>query len=521
MTDVRRDRWAEWRMPVNELTRLSFGVVSVGAASFVSSDGAIAWSCENGLVGTMNDAETGGKGLVLISKNSIREMLNPTQVGKSASRQVHYAALTKLRELIRASVIVESHFDLRKGHDMKRSAANGVNEEILIDVAYAALRMDAETYRAKITFKRYRDPNTTEKVYAYHVTKIEVLTGNLVHAAKDTDPKANTPITNQEEANLHLTADILLNGVCDVNGVPLLEGENEVSAKLIDGKQLAANLRGEIAAGVAALKAEKGVTPGLAVILVGDNPASVSYVTAKEKACAEAGMYSREIRMPATIAESELLDKIAALNADPAIHGILVQLPLPKGFDEKKVIRAIAPEKDVDGFTPINVGKMLIGEPCFLPCTPHGIIKLIEFSGMDVRGKHAVVIGRSNIVGKPVAVLLSRKETNATVTLCHTGTPDISKFTKEADVVVVAAGRPNTVTGDMLKEGAVVIDVGVNHVPDATKPRGYRLVGDADFESCAQVASAITPVPGGVGPMTITMLLWNTLEGARAVGRAI
>ena len=515
MIDLKRVGWAEWRMPVNELTRLSFGVVSVGAASFVSSDGAIAWSCENGLVGTMNDAETGGKGLVLISKNSIREMLNPAQVGKSASRQVHYAALTKLRELIRASVIVESHFDLRKGHDMKRSAANGVNEEILIDVAYAALRMDAETYRAKITFKRYRDPNTTEKVYAYHVTKIEVLTGNLVHAAKDTDPKANTPITNQEEANLHLTADILLNGVCDVNGVSLLEGENEVSAKLIDGKQLAANLRGEITAGVAALKNEKGVTPGLAVILVGDNPASVSYVTAKEKACAEAGMYSREIRMPATITESELLDKIAALNADPAIHGILVQLPLPKGFDEKKVIDAIAPEKDVDGFTPINVGKMLIGEECFLPCTPHGIIKLIEFSGMDLKGKHAVVIGRSNIVGKPVAVLLARKETNATVTLCHTGTPDVGAFTRQADVVVVAAGRPNTLTGDMLKEGAVVIDVGVNRVPDDTKPKGYRLCGDADFESCAKVASAITPVPGGVGPMTITMLLWNTLESAK------
>ena len=315
-----------------------------------------------------------------------------------------------------------------------------------------------------------------------------------------------------------------------------------MSAKLIDGKVLAANLRGEIAAGVATLKAEKGVTPGLAVILVGDNPASVSYVTAKEKACAEAGMYSREIRLPATIAEQELLDQIAALNADPAIHGILVQLPLPKGFDEKKVIRAIAPEKDVDGFTPINVGKMLIGEPCFLPCTPHGIIKLIEIglsslgglgclggseaqpskpteptkpSKPTLSGKHAVVIGRSNIVGKPVAVLLSRKETNATVTMCHTGTPDISKFTKEADVVVVAAGRPNTVTGDMLKPGAVVIDVGVNRVPDATKPKGYRLVGDADFESCAKIASAITPVPGGVGPMTITMLLWNTLESAK------
>ena len=214
---------------------------------------------------------------------------------------------------------------------------------------------------------------------------------------------------------------------------------------------------------------------------------------------------------------AQLLDQVAALNADPAIHGILVQLPLPKGFDEKKVINAIAPEKDVDGFTPINVGKMLIGERCFLPCTPHGIIKLIEFSGMDLKGKHAVVIGRSNIVGKPVAVLLARKETNATVTLCHTGTPDVAKFTREADVVVVAAGRPNTLRGDMLKPGAVVIDVGVNRIPDATRPKGFRLVGDADFDSCAAVASAITPVPGGVGPMTITMLLWNTLESAKSV----
>lgn len=288
-----------------------------------------------------------------------------------------------------------------------------------------------------------------------------------------------------------------------------------MSAKIIDGKLLAANLRAEIAAGVEKLKAEKGVTPGLAVILVGENPASVSYVTAKEKACVEAGMYSREIRMAADIKESELLDTIAELNADPAIHGILVQLPLPKGFDEKKVINAIAPEKDVDGFTPVNVGRMLIGEKCFLPCTPHGIIKLIEFSGMDLNGKSAVVIGRSNIVGKPVAVLLSRKETNATVTLCHTGTKDVGKFTREADVVVVAAGRPNTLSGDMLKAGAVVIDVGVNRIPDETKPKGFRLVGDADFESCAAVASAITPVPGGVGPMTITMLLWNTLESAR------
>ena len=285
--------------------------------------------------------------------------------------------------------------------------------------------------------------------------------------------------------------------------------------KLIDGKQLAQNLRGEIAAGVERLKAEKGVTPGLAVILVGDNPASVSYVTAKEKACAEAGMLSREIRLPAETTEADLVALVGELNDDPAIHGILVQLPVPKHISDKAVIDAIAPEKDGDGFTPVNVGRMMIGERCFLPCTPHGIIKLIEFSGMDVRGRHAVVIGRSNIVGKPVAALLSRKETNATVTLCHTGTPDVGKFTREADVVVVAAGRPNTLTGDMLKPGAVVIDVGVNRVPDATRPKGFRLVGDADFESCAKVAGAITPVPGGVGPMTITMLLWNTLESAR------
>jgi len=315
-----------------------------------------------------------------------------------------------------------------------------------------------------------------------------------------------------------------------------------MSAKIIDGKLLAQNLRAEIAAGVAELKATKGVTPGLAVVLVGDNPASVSYVTAKEKACTEAGMLSREIRLPAETTEEELVKLVKELNADPAIHGILVQLPVPKHIRDKAVIDAIASEKDVDGFTPINVGKMMIGDTCFLPCTPHGIIKLIEIGlgGLDglgglggadsqpskhseppkhpkpsLSGKHAVVIGRSNIVGKPVAALLARKETNATVTLCHTGTPDVGYFTKQADIVVVAAGRPNTVTGEMLKPGAVVIDVGVNRIPDATKAKGFRLVGDADFESCSKVAGAITPVPGGVGPMTITMLLWNTLESAR------
>ena len=292
-----------------------------------------------------------------------------------------------------------------------------------------------------------------------------------------------------------------------------------MEAKIIDGKLLAANLRAEIAAGTAKLKAEKGVTPGLAVILVGNNPASVSYVTAKEKACIEAGMFSREIRLPEETTQAELVGLVRELNEDPAIHGILVQLPVPKHISDKAVIDAIAPEKDVDGFTPVNVGKMLIGEECFLPCTPHGIIKLIEFSGMDIKGKHAVVIGRSNIVGKPVAVLLSRKETNATVTLCHTGTKDIASFTRQADIVVVAAGRPDTLTGGMLKEGAVVIDVGVSRIADASRPKGFRLAGDADYESCSRVASAITPVPGGVGPMTITMLLWNTLESAKRAAR--
>ena len=284
-----------------------------------------------------------------------------------------------------------------------------------------------------------------------------------------------------------------------------------MGAKIISGKELSAKLREEIARETASLP----VKPGLAVILAGDNPASLSYVKAKEKACQEAGMYSREIRLPGDVSKAELLGTIRELNADAAIHGILVQLPLPKHIPEKEVIEAISPEKDVDGFTAINTGRMLIGEKCFLPCTPHGILKLIEFAGMDLAGKHAVVVGRSNIVGKPVAALLSRKEVDATVTLCHTGTRDLGFYTRQADVVVVATGRAGTLTGDMLKPGAVVIDVGVNRIPDSTRPSGYRLVGDADFESCAPVASAITPVPGGVGPMTITMLLWNTLESAK------
>ena len=285
--------------------------------------------------------------------------------------------------------------------------------------------------------------------------------------------------------------------------------------QLIDGKALAKRMREEIAADVAALKAEHGVVPGLAVVLVGEDPASVSYVTAKERACAEAGMRSVEVRLPESVAEDKLVAEIARLNADPEVDGVLVQLPLPKGIDTKRVIEAISPEKDVDGFTPVNIGRMMIGDKCFLPCTPHGIVKLIEFAGMDLKGRHVVVIGRSNIVGRPLSVLLSMKGVDATVTLCHTATRDVAAFTRTADAVVVAAGRPNTLTGDMIRKGAVVIDVGVNRVPDATSARGYRLVGDADFESCSRVASAITPVPGGVGPMTITMLLWNTLASAR------
>lgn len=273
-------------------------------------------------------------------------------------------------------------------------------------------------------------------------------------------------------------------------------------------------MRGEIAAGVAALKAKAGIEPALAVILAGDNPASVSYVTAKEKACAEAGIVSREIRLPASVSEAELLSIVESLNADAGIDGILVQLPLPKGISEKAVIDAIAPEKDVDGFTPVNVGRMAIGEDCFIPCTPHGILKLIEESGTETRGKRAVVVGRSNIVGKPVSLLLAAKGVDATVTMCHSATENLAAITREADILVVATGRPGTVTGDMVKPGAVVIDVGVNRIPDATRPKGFRLAGDCDFESCAAVAGAITPVPGGVGPMTITMLLWNTLKSA-------
>ena len=284
--------------------------------------------------------------------------------------------------------------------------------------------------------------------------------------------------------------------------------------KLIDGKSTAAEIRAELATQVASLGVE-GVMPGLAVILVGDNPASLSYVTAKERACAEVGIRSFPHHLPTTTTQEELLALIARLNADPAVHGILVQLPLPKGFDEDAVLLAISPDKDVDGFHPLNAGRMMLGQQALLPCTPHGICVLLERAGVRVAGRHVVVVGRSNIVGKPLANLLLQKGADATVTVCHSRTPDLAEHTRHADILVVATGRPNTVTADMVKDGAVVVDVGVNRIPDATKKRGYRLVGDVDFEGVAPKASAITPVPGGVGPMTIAMLLANTVEAAR------
>lgn len=286
-----------------------------------------------------------------------------------------------------------------------------------------------------------------------------------------------------------------------------------MECKVIDGKAVAADIRAQVAKRVEALKA-KGVMPALSVILVGDNPASVSYVTGKQKALAEAGMVDKSIHLPESTSERELLDLIAKLNADPSVHGILVQLPLPKHINEEKVTLAIDPKKDVDGFHPVNMGNLLIGRKGFLPCTPHGVLILLERAGVQTNGARVAVIGRSNIVGKPMALLLSRKEYNSTVTLCHTGTKDLAAITREADIIIAAAGRPNTVTADMVKEGAVVIDVGVNRVPDASKKSGFRLVGDVDYEAIKQKASVITPVPGGVGPMTIALLMQNTIEAA-------
>jgi methylenetetrahydrofolate dehydrogenase (NADP+)/methenyltetrahydrofolate cyclohydrolase len=292
-----------------------------------------------------------------------------------------------------------------------------------------------------------------------------------------------------------------------------------MAAQIIDGKQVAADMRAELKTEVAKLK-EQGIVPGLAVILVGEDPASQSYVTAKERACEELGIYSDDNRLPADTSQEGLMALVEKMNNDPKINGILVQLPLPKGLNEAEVLLAIDPDKDVDGFHPMNVGKMMVGEKCFLPCTPHGVIQLLLRSGVTIEGANVVIVGRSNIVGKPLTNMLIQKnaKANATVTVCHTRTKDLAHHTRQADIVIAAAGRPNTITADMVKEGVVVIDVGVNRVEDATKKRGYRLTGDVDFEAVKEKASLITPVPGGVGPMTITMLLYNTVESAKRAG---
>lgn len=283
-----------------------------------------------------------------------------------------------------------------------------------------------------------------------------------------------------------------------------------MSAQIIDGKALAAAVKQEAAAGVAALKAQ-GVAPCLAVILVGEDPASQVYVRGKINDCAECGILSRSIRLPATATQAELLAQVAALAADDTVHGILVQLPLPAQIDERAVIDAIPPQKDVDGFSPVNVGRLQAGEPCFQPCTPAGCIRMIESTGTSIAGKHAVVIGRSNIVGKPAAMLLLAQ--NATVTVCHSKTQNLAQLCAGADILVAAVGRAGFVTGDMVKPGAVVIDVGINRGADG------KLHGDVDFAAAAQKAAWITPVPGGVGPMTRAMLMHNTVLAARRAAR--
>ncbi len=290
-----------------------------------------------------------------------------------------------------------------------------------------------------------------------------------------------------------------------------------MSAKIISGRDIAQTIREETAQRVAALKEKHDFTPGLATVLVGEDPASHSYVGMKNKAAKEMGIYSRQITLDADLQEAELMGLVEGLNADPQIHGILVQLPLPKQIDESRILLAIDPAKDVDGFHPVNVGKLSTGETEVLaPCTPAGIVQMLVRSGHDPSGKHCVVVGRSNIVGRPMASLLLRKAPggNATVTVCHSRTPDLGAMTRLADILIVAIGWPETVRGDMVKPGAVVIDVGTNRVDDDSRERGWRLVGDVAFDEVKEVASAITPVPGGVGPMTITMLMCNTVDAA-------
>jgi methylenetetrahydrofolate dehydrogenase (NADP+)/methenyltetrahydrofolate cyclohydrolase len=292
-----------------------------------------------------------------------------------------------------------------------------------------------------------------------------------------------------------------------------------MAAKIISGTEIAKQIRAELKEEVDNLRAKHNITPGLVTVLVGDDPASKVYVGQKEKACKELGIYSERIDLPGDTSGADLLALIDRLNKDPKINGILVQLPLPKHIDERKVLYAIDPAKDVDGFHPVNVGKLMIGAKCFLPCTPHGIQELLVRSGVETAGAEVVVVGRSNIVGKPIANMLLQKGkgADATVTLCHTRTKDMAFHTRRADILIVAAGKPKTVTGDMVKEGVVVIDVGVNRIGQTPEGKAI-LAGDVDFDSVKEKAAAITPVPGGVGPMTITMLMMNTIQAAKEQG---
>lgn len=287
-----------------------------------------------------------------------------------------------------------------------------------------------------------------------------------------------------------------------------------MSAKIIDGFAIATSVRADVAKEVEELKS-KGIVPTLAVILVGENPASVSYVTGKTKALHEAGMRDDMHKLDASTTEEELLNLIKKLNNDPSIHGILVQLPLPKQINADKVIATIDPKKDVDGFHPTSIGRLFLGEETFIPCTPYGVVHLLKHEGIQTKGANVVIVGRSNIVGKPLSLLMLGKDVNATVTVCHSGTKDLWNVTRQADILIAAIGSPAFIKKEGIKEGAVVIDVGVNRVDDASKKSGFRLVGDVDFEAASQVASAITPVPKGVGPMTIAMLIKNTLLAAK------
>ena len=290
-----------------------------------------------------------------------------------------------------------------------------------------------------------------------------------------------------------------------------------MTATVLDGKRMAGEIRAEVADGVRALRERSGVTPGLAAVLVGDDPASAVYVRNKRLACDEAGMFSETFALPRETPQEELLRLVQSLNADARFHGILVQLPLPAHISEREAILALDPDKDVDGMHPINGGRLLEGAPRFIPATPAGAQRMLVRSGNDPSGKHVAILGRSDIVGKPLALLLMQKAAgaNATVTVCHTGTPDVGAVTRRADIVVAAVGKPRALTADMVADGAVVIDVGINRVEDATRKSGYRLVGDVDYDAVAEKASAVSPVPGGVGPMTIAMLLTNTLRAAR------